>query len=386
MAQKIRVALLTQTIDGRLAAGTALVARKYIEALLSRPGEFELTFIHYEKSDDPIYSLGVREVVLPAFRLPFLNRRFFRLIYYFRTTKDRFDIMQWFQPRLYPFFWWAPAKHIVATLHGAGDLDPDNPFVFMRTVFNWTLKTFHRKVAMAIAGSDYAKKDIVRGYGFEPAHVTVINNGIDASFSPANPQEIARVKEKYHLPEKFFLGVARHIPTKNVLRTIRAFEQFAAMYGKDDIHFVHVGSRSDDSQKLDAILEKSPVKDRTHLITYVEQSDLPALYSSAFALVFPILNEGFGLPAIEAMACGTPAILSKTAAPEIVQGEAMLVNVLSEKEIADAMYALANNPDLRAAVAQKGRAKAATFTWEATGNKLIAIYRSFDPKSTNSGL
>ena len=61
MAQKIRVALLTQTIDGRLAAGTALVARKYIEALLSRPDEFELTFVHYEKSDDPIYRRGVRE-------------------------------------------------------------------------------------------------------------------------------------------------------------------------------------------------------------------------------------------------------------------------------------------------------------------------------------
>jgi len=372
---KPKVALITQTIDGRQ-MGTALVARKCVEVLLKHRDEFELTFIHYEACDDPIYGHGVHEVVVPELRLPFLNRRFFRMIYYFLSTKDRFDIIQWFQPRLYPFFWLAPAKHIVATLHGAGDLDKDNPFVLMRSVFNWTLKLFHRKVSMAIAGSDYAKKDIVRGYGFDAAHVTVINNAIDPSFTPASAQEIAQVKKKYGFPEKFFLGVARHIPTKNVLRTMRAFEQFSAMNGKQDMHFVHVGSRSDDSPKLDAMIERSPVKDRLHLVGYVDQSDLAALYSAAFALVFPILNEGFGLPAIEAMACGTPAILSKTASPEIVQGEAMLVDVFSEKEIADAMYALANDAELRASVAEKGRAKAATFTWEATGNKLIAIYKT----------
>ena len=146
---------------------------------------------------------------------------------------------------------------------------------------------------------------------------------------------------------------------------------------KSDIHFVHVGSRSDDSPKLDAIVERSPVKDRIYLVGYVDQGDLAALYSAAFALVFPILNEGFGLPAIEAMACGTPAILSKTAAPEIVQGEAMLVDVLSEKEIAEAMYALANDAHLRASVAEKGRAKAMTFTWEETGNKLMAVYKNW---------
>src|SRR3989338_5705488 len=375
MAGKTRVALLTQTIDGRSAAGTALVARKSIEALLARRDEFELTFIHYEPSDEPIYGHGVREFILSELHPRLFNRRFFRLIYYFLTTKDGFDIMQWFQSRLYPFFWLAPAKHIVATLHGAGDLDPDNPFVLMRSVFNWTLKLFHRKVSMAIAGSDYAKKDIVRGYGFDAAHVTVINNAIDPSFTRASAQEIAQVKKKYGLPEKFFLGVARHIPTKNVIRTMRAFEQFSAMYRKNDMHFVHVGSRSDDSPKLDAIIEHSPLKDRIHIVGYVDQSDLAALYSASFALVFPILNEGFGLPAIEAMAYGTPAILSRTASPEIVQGEALLVDVLSEKEIAEAMYALANDATLRASIAQRGRAKASTFTWEATGNKLIAVYR-----------
>ena len=376
---KPKVALITQTIDGRQ-MGTALVARKCVEVLLRHRDEFELTFIHYEACDDPIYGHGVHEVVVPELRLPFLNRRFFRMIYYFLSTKDRFDIIQWFQPRLYPFFWLAPAKHIVATLHGAGDLDKDNPFVLMRSVFNWTLKLFHRKVSMAIAGSDYAKKDIVRGYGFDAAHVTVINNAIDPSFTRATAQEIAQLKKKYGLPQEFFLGVARHIPTKNVLRTMRAFEQFSAMYGKQDMHFVHVGSRSDDSPKLDAIIEHSPVKDRIHLVGYVDQSDLAALYSAAFGLVFPILNEGFGLPAIEAMACGTPAILSKTASPEIVQGEALLVDVLSEKEIAEAMYALANDATLRASIAQRGRAKASTFTWEATGNKLIAVYRSLSAR------
>ncbi len=263
---KPRIGLLTHTIDGRRAAGTALVERKCIEVLLARRDEFELTFIHYEKSDDPIYGRGVREVILPEFRPRFLNRRFFRLMYYFFTTKDKFDIMQWFQSRLYPFFWLAPAEHTVVSPHGAGDWKNEDRFIFSRLVFNWTARLFNKKTSMAIAGSDHAKKDIVEEYGFDEARVTVIHNGAEASYVRVNDAEITAVRRKYGLPEKFFLGVARLIPTKNVIRTIRAFEIFASAGRYPDMHFVHVGSEGSDSPHFERILEASPVKNRRRRI------------------------------------------------------------------------------------------------------------------------
>lgn len=375
MSNKPKIALMTYAIDGRLAKGTAVVARKSVEALLNSRDQFDLTFIHYERSDDPIYRHGVREVIFPESRLRFLNRRFLRQVYYFLTTEDTFDIVHWFQPRLYPFFWLAPTKHIVTTLHGAGDLTKDKHFYVSRWVFNWVLRLCNRKVSAAIAGSDYAKRDIVKKYGFNPEHVHVINNGVGESFFPRSIEEISTVRNTYNLPDFFFLNVARLEPTKNALRTMRAFELFAQSLVENNIHFVNIGSKGAERPLVDAFLQNSPYKNRIHLINYVEEKDLPVVYSAAYALVFPLLNEGFGLPLIEAMACGTPVVASKTAYPEIRDDEALLVDALSEEEIADAMRRIAEDPELRAGLIEKGFECARKLSWQETGNKVISLYK-----------
>ena len=375
MKGKIRVALMVSTIDGRRAKGTAVVARKCVEALLERRDEFDLTFIHYEKSDDPIYRHGVREIIFPRFRWSFLNRRFARFAYYVFSTKDRFDIMQWFQPRLYPLFWLMPTEHIVVTVHGAGDVARGNRFNLMRHVFNWTLILFRRRVAVAIAGSEYARKDIIEHYHFTDAQMRVLHNGAEAAFSRRSPEEIAAVKKKYGLPDAFFLGVGRLIPVKNVLRTLMAFDRFASENPGETISFVHVGAGGSERPAIDAFLAKTRFKDRIVLVEYVEQDDLPALYSGAFALVFPIFNEGFGLPVIEAMACGTPTIISETAAPEMTNDDAILVNAMSEESIANAMKEMLNNPGLRQKLIKNGFACAERYSWKAMQDKLIAIYK-----------
>ncbi len=375
MQKKICIALMTHTIDGRSASGTAVVATKCIEALLARPEEFELTFIHFERSDEEIYKHGVREEILPAFRIGFFNRRFFRQTYYFITTKDRFDIIHWFQPRLYPFFWLAPAKRIVVTVHGAGDFTPENKFIFSRFVHNWTLRLSRKHVSVAIAGSEYAKNDIVRYYHLDPVQVIAVNNGADASFVPARPEAIARVRERYQLPEKFFLGVGRFISSKNVPRILQAFDEFCEKSGNADMRFVNIGAKGMEKPAVDAVVAASPYKERISFVPYVEQEDLPVFYSAAYALVFPLLNEGFGLPAVEAMACGTPAIISETAAPEITSDDAMLVDALDVHDISRAMREIAADPSLRERLKKSGKAKADTFTWKATGDKVIAIYK-----------
>ncbi len=371
---KIRLALWTHTIDGRSASGTALVASKWIDVILAHE-EFDVTFIHFERSHEAIYSRGVHEVIVPSSRLRFLNRRSLRLLYYFLTTKDRYDIMHWFQPRLYPFFWLAPAAHIVVTVHGAGDTKKDGRFILSRSVFNWTIRIFKKKIAVAIAGSEYSKQDIVREYRLDPAQVTVVNNGVEKKFAHASPERVAMARQKYHLPETFFLGVARFIQIKNVIRSLSAFEHFAAQHPEREMHYVNIGAKGPEKAAVDALVAQSPVRERIHFIGFVEDEDLPALYSAAHALVFPILNEGFGLPAIESMACGTPTIISETAQPEITAADALLVDVYSEAAIAAAMERIVEDKPLYDSLVESGYAKARSLSWEASGKKVVAIYK-----------
>ena len=366
---------MTYAIDGRLGKGTAVVARKSVEALLARRDEFDLTFIHYEACDDPIYKEGVREVLFPVFPISFLNFRSLRQLYYFFVTKDAYEIIHWYQPRLYPFFWCAPGRHLLVTLHGAGDTTPDNRFILSRTVFNWTLKLFNTYITAAIAGSRFAKQDVIEKYGFSPSRIHVVNNGVEKRFEPAGTKAVAAVKKKYGLPEVFFLNVARLEYTKNAFRTMRAFEKFAHSHPESDIHFVNVGAKGVERPLVDAFLAKSPVKSRIHLVGYVEDDDLPALYSAAYALIFPLMNEGFGLPALEAMACKTPTAVSETAFPEIQPDEALLVDALSEDSIAGAMKRFVEHPEIREGLVERGYAKAKSLTWQAMGDKIIRLYK-----------
>lgn len=374
MADRIRIALMTHTIDGRAASGTALVARKCIEALLQEHDEFDITFVHFEKSDESIYHHGVRDIVIPALPGP-LNRRFFREAWFFLTTKERFDIIHWFQPRLYPLFWLAPAKHIVVTVHGAGDTKKDGHFIWSRSMHNWTLRLFRRFVSAAIAGSDYSRKDILSAYHLQPEQVYVVNNGVEAAFSPPTRDRISAVKEKYHLPEHFFLGVARFAPSKNIIRTLRAYELFRKKHPDSTLHFVNIGAKGQEKPLVDAFIDETDAREYMHFVGYVEQEDLAAFYGAAHALVFPILNEGFGLPAVEAMATGTPTIISETAAPELTGDVAVSVDVLSVESIAAGMEKLAEDDLLRTRIIAAGIEKAKTLTWEASTEKVLAIYR-----------
>lgn len=364
---------MTYAIDGRKAKGTAIVAQHWTEALLARRDRFDLTFIHYDKSDEDIYHHGVREVILPRFRIPFLNRRSLRMIYYLLTTRDEYDVIQWFQPRLYPLFWLAPTKHIIVAVHGAGDVVKGAPFNLMRHVFNYTLMLFKKRVSAALVGSEYAKQDVIKHYGFSPAQMHIVHYGVDDIFRPADTERIARIREKYALPEKFLLNIARLDPAKNALRTMKAFELFARG-SESDIHFVNVGWKGSEKPLVDEFLAKTPVKDRIHIVKYVETQDLPVVYSAAYALVFPLLNEGFGLPVLEAMACGTPVVCAETAFPDVSREEAVLVDAYSAESIAEGMRTICSDAVLREALRERGLEKVRDFSWEASGRNFVAMY------------
>ncbi len=372
--KKIRIAVMTHTIDGRKAMGTAVVARKTVEALLAHRDEFDITFVHYEKTDDPIYSHGVREVILPTFSLKFLNRRSLRQTWYLLTTHDHYDIFHWFQPRLYPFFWWAPARHLTLHVHST-DIDRLDPFNLMVSVYKWTLRIGHAAIAVGFASSAQARLDILKDYWFKPAQIVSRPNGADARFIPQSKEKVEAARVKYHLPERFLMNVARLHITKNAFRTIRAFVLYAEQHPESTIHFVNVGDRGKEEKEVKDYIAGSPYKDRIHLVGYVDNDDFAALYCASRGLVFPLVNDGFGLPMLEAMACGIPTAVSKRALPEVTNDDSILVDPFNEQEIADAMHTLASDEYRRAKLIESGFTFAKENSWESMQDAILGHYR-----------
>src|SRR3989338_5159465 len=162
---RIKVALMSHPMDNRAGKGTALYTRKLIEELLKNE-RLEITLVHYDAVPDKLYKKA-REIVIPQIpHLPFGTRFVRTLLFFWKYRKEKFDIIHWFQPRLYPFFWLAPAKHIVVTAHGGGDAAYPHAFLFSRFVFVGVMKLFGRYIRATVGDSAFARQEIIDAYGF----------------------------------------------------------------------------------------------------------------------------------------------------------------------------------------------------------------------------
>src|SRR3989344_1205158 len=308
----IRIALMSYAMDNRPAKGTALYTRRLIEELVEDP-TLDVTLVHYEQVADPLCPRA-HEVIMPKVRLPYGSPSVSQMLWFWRARHERFDIIHWFQPRLYPFFWRAPATRVVVTFHGGGDVTAGDGYVFSRSVFNLIAKTFWRRISAVIADSVYAKGEIVQAYGIEPGRIVAIHIGVAGDFEPLDYQASSEVMAHvYGLPTSYILCVSRLQHHKNVLSLVRAY-----ILGRSGNLFseklVIVGMPAGDEREVYDAASASPYADDIIFKDYIEGEDLNALYAAARVFVFPSLNEGFGLPLIEAMAPGTPVISSNATA------------------------------------------------------------------------
>jgi glycosyltransferase involved in cell wall biosynthesis len=227
------------------------------------------------------------------------------------------------------------------------------------------------------------KNDIVELYSVPPEKVTVLYSGVDARFSPEKQRgEEERIRKRYKLGHQpFVLGLGTLHPRKNYNRLIYAFAQIAdvsrRLDGRPITHnLVIVGKQGwlFDSIKADA----ARLGLRTRLIFpgYAEDDDLPALYRAADLFVFPSLYEGFGLPPLEAMACGTPVITSNVSSlPEVVGDAGLTVDPTDIYELANAMSRALQDRALREQMVNSGLARASEFTWLRSARQLRDIYK-----------
>jgi glycosyltransferase involved in cell wall biosynthesis len=185
---------------------------------------------------------------------------------------------------------------------------------------------------------------------------------------------VAIVRERYHLPERYLLFVSTIEPRKNLTRLLAAFERVHMARLTDAL--VVVGKRGWLYEDFFAAVEHSPSRKAVIFPGYVADADLPAIYAGAQALAFPSLFEGFGLPVLEAMACGTPVVCSNSSSlPEIAGNAAFLVDPLDADALADVLGRMLQDGSLREQLRERGLAQATQFSWERAAPETVAVYR-----------
>ncbi len=247
-----------------------------------------------------------------------------------------------------------------------------------------------KRADMVLTDSEASKWDIVRLLDIPAERVRVIYLAADDIYQPVlDRHRLAETRRKYGLPESYLLYLGGFDQRKNVPTLLRAFAQLAKDSGIRDSRLEIGESRvslvvagrllekgSDFFPDPRPIVQELGIEERVVFTGWVAEEDKPALYSGARALVFPSFYEGFGLPPLEALACGTPVIASNRGSlPEIVGDGGLLVEPDDVEGLATAMEKLLNDESLWADLRQKGLAHAARFSWEKTARETLAVYQ-----------
>jgi glycosyltransferase involved in cell wall biosynthesis len=225
-----------------------------------------------------------------------------------------------------------------------------------------------------IAVSDNTRADLLRAYRVHPERVHVVPNGVDPSLQPINdPTSLAQFRARHQLPDQFILALSTLQPRKNLITLLRAWARLDA---SSRLPLVVAGAPG---WKVDPIFEEVRalgIADQMRFAGYAASDELALWYSAATLFVYPSLYEGFGLPVLEAMACGTPVVSSNASSlPEVAGDAALLVDPRDVDGLAAAIDRLAQDPTLRASLAKQGIERARQFSWARTARETVEVYR-----------
>lgn len=224
-----------------------------------------------------------------------------------------------------------------------------------------------RRSALVFTVSEASRRDILRFYPWaDPEKVQVVPNAIDAELiEDPGPDEMERVRERYQIRGRFVLFAGNVKPHKNLERLIAAFARLRQEPAQEDLKLLIIGDDVSRYGSLRRTVEGAGVRQDVRFFGFVPHRTLAALYRMASAFAFPSLYEGFGLPPLEAMACGTPVVTSRLSSlPEVVDDAAVLVDPYSVEDIARGLRLVLQDEALRAELIGKGYARADSFSWE----------------------
>ena len=258
-----------------------------------------------------------------------------------------------------PISWRGP---LVLTIHDLAFLKVSNQSSLQAQLYwRYMLRESVRRAQRIIVVSEQTREELVSYWSVKKERIRVIHNTLRPSLSYADisAEEIRIMRQRYG--ERYLLHVGRIMPRKNVEKLIQAFNLLASRF--DDLHLVLTGGIGFGSADVVQQIEASPYHERIHLAGWVSEQELGPLYAAASALVFPSKHEGFGLPIVEAMACGTPVIASPEAASSAIAGEAVMrVDCSTAQPLAEAIAKVLTDTELRERLISAGHEQALPFT------------------------
>ena len=263
----------------------------------------------------------------------------------------------------------------VVTIH---DL---SPFLFPQTFrrvnriyTRWAIRVSCRRAAHLLAVSEFTKREIVRWMRVPPERISVTYDACDERFAPPAAAELAAFRRAKGLPERFILFLGTLEPRKNIPQLLDAYAMIARSV---DAPLVIAGSKGWLYEPILARAEQLGLGDKLHFAGYVEQSEQHLWYAAATVFAFPSLYEGFGMPPLEAMACGTPVVASDSSSlPEVIGDAGLLVPTGDAEALADSLHRVLNDSALHAELRARGLQQARRFSWDTTAERTLEVYRT----------
>jgi glycosyltransferase involved in cell wall biosynthesis len=266
---------------------------------------------------------------------------------------------------------------IVVTVHDVSFLEHPEYFTWFRAQqLRLTVRRTVKAASCVLTVSEFSKKRIVDAYRLPDEKVAVLPDGVSSVFHPV-AREVAQrsLRAASNLPLPFVLTVGDLQPRKNHLGLIRAFEDLIRAHPQLPHHLLIVGKETWYAPTVRAAAKKSQVADRIHFTGFVDDEELRRLYGACDLFIYPSFYEGFGLPILEAMACGRAVACSNTSAmPEVADSAALLFDPCSQRELVFAMRDLLLNPELRQRMERLGVQRAAMFSWTSSAAKILDLY------------
>jgi glycosyltransferase involved in cell wall biosynthesis len=254
-----------------------------------------------------------------------------------------------------------PQRSVVVVYDVGHRVFPRAHATFERLYLEWAIRRHVQRATALLTISEASKRDLVRLYGARPDRIAVAYPAVDEHFRPASAEDVARVRQRYGLNPRYVLHLGTLKPRKNLPRLIEAF---ARANLPAETHLVLAGMSTQRGDALQRVLDRTGVGDRVRRLTYVPLDDLPALYSGAAAVAIVSLYEGFGMPALEALACGAPLVAgTRGSLPEIVAGAGLLADPLDITAIAETLGRAVGDPQLARELRQAGPERARAFSW-----------------------
>jgi glycosyltransferase involved in cell wall biosynthesis len=367
--EPMRVALMGRSLRGEF-SGVVRYTHDLIRALAPR---FEQPpTVYLTRADD-----GLGETSIEAVRAPFRTPNEYARAFWEQTVVPA-DVARR-RPDLYhsPNYILPAALRCpsVVTVHDLAFFDRSVHRLRSHLYLSVLATLAIKRATRIICVSEYTARQLAARCPGTANRVRVIGEGIDRRFRPQPELAIQRFRRRFGLVDPYVLFVGTVEPRKNVARLIESFS--AAVRGHAFPHrLVIAGGRGWMNREVQRAYDDSPVRDRIYFTGYLPEDQLAAAYSGADVFAYPSLHEGYGLPPLEAMACGTAVLTSNvTSIPEVVGDAALMVDPRATTSMTDALMSLLRSRTLREEFVAAGLARARQFSWQNVASRTIEVYR-----------